>query len=294
MAGLAADRIQDTSPPTLHMGKSTNMKNLLIAAAILATIPAAASAQTTNAPQTTPKTPLQSTVSVYGGFTSPTDGYDDRFYAGANMDQYVGDLGVHVDVSGVTREQDGLFASIGLSKTVASGVRGKLAFGSSTDNRNILPQYFGLAQLRIEAGRKTVLTPAFAYRHFRTGVDEYLPSLDVAHYFTVAGDKNGYYVAQGRAAVAILPGRTAPSFGAGVTTVRNSGFSAGIYAEAGRLSYANLIDIGAPGVNSPFFAIRPSVGARISARTELFVRGEYSHNDFFDTRGAMVGLKFKI
>ncbi len=294
MADLAADRTQDTTSLTFHMGKSKNMKNLVIAAAILATLPAAASAQTANAPQTTQKTPLQSTVSVYGGFTAPTDGYEDRFYVGANMDEYVGDLGVHLDVSGVTREQDGAFASIGLSKTIASGVRGKLAFGGSTDNRNILPQYFGLAQLRIEAGSKTVLTPALAYRRFRTGVDEYLPSLDVAHYFSVKGDQGGYYVAQGRAAIAILPGRTAPSFGAGVTTVRNSGFSAGIYAEAGRLSYANLIDIGAPGVNSPFFAIRPSFGARISDRTELFVRGEYSHNDFFDTRGAMVGVKFKI
>ena len=271
------------------------MKNLILAAAVLAIAPATAFAQTAQGPQTTiTKTPLQSNLSVYGGFTAPTDGYDDRFYVGATLDQYQGDLGIHVDVSGVTREQDGAFASVGLSKTVASGVRGKLAFGTSTENRNILPQYFGLAQLRIEAGSKTVLTPALAYRHFRTGVDEYLPSLDVVHYFSIKGDQGGYYVAQGRAAIAILPGRTAPSFGAGVTTIRNRGYNFGIYAEAGRLSYANLIDIGAPGVNSPFFAIRPSAGVRLSPRTELFVRGEYSHNDFFDTRGAMVGLKFKI
>jgi len=271
------------------------MKNLIIAAAVLAIAPATAFAQTAQAPQTTTTTtPLQSNVNVYGGFTAPTDGYDDRFYVGATLDQYQGDLGIHVDVSGVTREEDGVFASLGLSKTIASGVRGKLAFGSSTDNTNILPQYFGLAQLRIEAGRATVVTPAVAYRHFRNGIDEYMPSVDVTHYFSIPGDKGGYYVAQIRGAVGILPDREAPSVGLGLTTVRSSGFTAGLYVEAGRLSYANLIDVGAPGVNSPFVAVRPSVGYRMSKTTELYVRGEYSHNDFFETRGAMVGLKFDI
>lgn len=268
------------------------MKHLMIAAALL--VPAAATAQTAPNNRTAQTTPLESAVNVYGGFTSPTDGYDDRFYVGATLDQYNGDLGIHADVSAVTREEDGLFASIGLSKTIAPGVRGKLAFGGSTDNTNILPQYFGLAQVRIEAGRSTVVTPAVAYRHFRNGIDEYMPSVDVTHYFSIPGDKGGYYVAQVRGAVGILPDREAPSVGLGLTTVRRSGFSGGVYIEAGRLSYANLIDVGAPGVNSPFVAVRPSVGYRLSSKTEIYVRGEYSHNDFFDTRGAMVGLKFNI
>lgn len=264
------------------------MKTLILAAFALTTISTAANAQTTQ------KTPLESTVTLYGGYTDANNGYDDRLYAGATVDKYVDDLGLHLDVSGIDREQDGLFASIGVSTSLTQGVRGKLAFGTSTDNFNILPEYFGLAEVRIEAGRSTVVTPALAYRSFRNGIDEYLPSLDVNHYFSIPGDTGGYLVAQVRGAVAIMPDREAPSFGVGLSTIRANGLSAGVYVEGGRLSYANLIDIGAPGVNSPFYAVRPSLGYRLSNKTEIFARGEYSKNDFFRTLGAMVGLKFNI
>jgi hypothetical protein len=239
-------------------------------------------------------TGTQSSAMVYGGFSSPTDGYEDRYFEGVMVDKYLDNgIGVHFDAAAVQREQDGVYAAIGASYAVADGVRVKGVFGGSTENRNILPQYYGYGQVQVQSG-KSVVTPSFAYRHFRTGMSEYQPAIDVAHYFSIPGDRGGYYALQTRAAYAIHPGRNAPSFGAGLTTVRNGGLSLGIYAEGGRLAYANLVDIGAPGVDSPFWSVRPSVGYRLNRTIEIVARGEYSHNDFFSTRGVLIGIKARL
>lgn len=263
------------------------MKSITVAIALAALCAGtAASAQST--------TGTQSQAMAYVGFSSPTNGYEDRYFEGVMVDKYVDDkLGIHFDAAAVQREQDGVYAAIGASYKVASGVRVKGMFGGSTDNRNILPQYYGYGQVQIQSG-KSIVTPSLAYRHFRTGMSEYQPAADVAHYFSISGDRGGYYALQARAAYAIHPGKNAPSFGAGITAVRNSGLSLGVYAEGGRLAYANLVDIGAPGVDSPFWSVRPSVGYRISQRVEIVARAEYSRNDFFSTHGVLIGIKTRL
>ena len=263
------------------------MKSITVAIALASLcVGAAASAQT--------PTSTQSSAMAYVGFSSPTNGYENRYFEGIMIDKYVDDrLGIHFDAAAVQREQDGVYAAIGASYRITDGVRVKGMFGGSTDNRNILPEYYGYGQVQIQSG-KSVFTPSLAYRHFRTGMTEYQPAADVAHYFSIPGDSGGYYTLQARAAYAIHPGKNAPSFGAGITTTRKSGLSLGIYAEGGRLAYANLVDIGAPGVDSPFWSVRPSIGYRLTPRIEIVARAEYSRNDFFSTRGAMLGLKTRF
>jgi hypothetical protein len=282
------------------------MKTSLIAlAAILSIAPSIASAQTVGATRAADArlpdpvledddtAPLRSSAMLFGGYTSPTDGYEDRYYGGLIVDKYVGDVGIHLDTVGVSREDSGLYGAIGTSFSIAPGIRPKLSFGGSTDVRNILPKYFAQGQLRTQLGKSTVATPSYTFRQFRTGVEEHQAALDVAHYFDL-GDPNGYYVAQARGAYAVLPGKDAPSGGIGITAVRASGVSLGVYGEYGRLAYANLVDIGAPGIQSEFYAIRPSLGIRIDRTIEFVVRGEYSHNDFFETRGVFLGLKANL
>lgn len=230
-----------------------------------------------------------SSAYVYGGTSIPTDGYHDRYFVGAFANIFSGDVGIHADAVYVDREQRAAFAAIGGSVDLG-GVRPKVMIGTSTDNRNILPELYALGEVRVRAGQ-TIITPALAYRRYRTGAKEYTPALDVAHYFHLTGDPNGYYAAQARVAYSAHAGKDAPSFGAGITTVRSSGVSLGVYAEAGRLAYSSM-----PGVaiDSRFWSVRPSLGMRLSQGVEIVLRGEYSHNDYYDTRGALLGVRLNL
>ena len=257
---------------------------LLAACALSALASTAVSAQTTPAPN-------ESVATVYGGYNSPTGNYQDRYYGGVTLDKYVGDLGVHVDAAAISREEDGVFASVGLSHTLVDGVRGRFAVGGSTDNRSILPKYYGMGQLRFDAGAKSSITPSLSYRKYRTGVDEYQPAVDAVTYFSLPGDANGYFALQARGAYAIHRGKDAPSGGLGITAIRKGGISLGVYGEYGRLAYANLADVGAPGIDTSFYAVRPSVGFRLNRSIELVARGEFSHNRYYETRGILVGFK---
>lgn len=269
-----------------------------LAILVAASIPVAVSAQ--DAPVTRSRAvPPDSTVMVYAGTTAPTNGYPERTYGGVMADVYTeSGIGIHADLAAVTREDDAAYASIGLSYTIEPGVRPRITVGTSTNTRNIFPQVYVAGQVRIEADKSTIVTPAFAWRSYRTGVNEYTPSLDVAHYFTIDGDSGGYYAVQGRGSVSFIDrADTGYSIGGGVLAARKSGVTAGVYGEYGHLSYSGIYGMAgtlAPGLKSDFWSIRPSLGTRLGANNEIFVRGEYSHNKAFDTRGVFAGFKTKI
>lgn len=243
--------------------------------------------------------PPESTVTVYAGNTSPTRGYANRVYAGAMADVYTRKgLGIHADVSGVSREQKAGYAAIGLSYAIAPGVRPRITVGTSTDTRNVYPEVYVSGQVRVEATKSTIVTPSFTWRSFRTDVNEYTPAIEVAHYFNIAGDGGGYYALQGRGSVSLIDrAETGYTIGGGILTKRRSGFSLGVYGEGGNLSYSGFDTPAgsfAPGFRSMFWSVRPSVGLSVGRGREIFLRGEYSHNDAFDTRGILLGFKTTI
>lgn len=270
---------------------------LLIAATIGCLAAQSAMAQEAQqAPRARSRAIPPDSVTVYAGNTSPTNGYANRVYAGAMADVYTKKgVGIHADVSGVSREEDAAFASIGLSYAIAPGVRPRITAGTSTNTRNIYPEVYVSGQVRVEAGKSTIITPSFSWRAFRNDVSELTPALDVAHYFTIPGDSGGFYAVQGRGTLSFIDrAEMAYSISGGILTKRRSGISLGIHGEGGRLSYSGLngpAGTFAPGFRSPYWAIRPSLGFDIGSGNEIFLRGEYSHNDAFDTRGVLIGFK---
>lgn len=259
-------------------------KTLRVLTLCVGSLPAAALAQTAKP---------ESVAMVYGGYNHADKGYQDRYYGGIIGDAYLGDdgrLGLHADVSGVSREDDGLFLSGGASYALTDALRAKVMVGGSTENFNILPKYFAQGSVTARTSG-LVLTPTYTYRKYRTGIDEHLTSLDTAKYFNLTFDRGGYWVVQARAAYAVHPGRDAPSGGFGITTLRKSGIGIGVFGEYGRLAYANLQNLSAPGIDSAFYSIRPNASYRLNRSIELVIRGEIGHNRFFDTRGVFFGIK---
>lgn len=240
----------------------------------------------------------QSNVMVYGGYSHPTDGFSDRTYTGFFYNQYLENgLGVHVEGTYVDREEDGALGVIGMSAPLGDGVRAKVAVGASTDVRSILPEFVVRAELPVKLG-STVITPEYSYREYRTGINDNHIALNVARYFNIAGDTGGYYVVQGRVAHSIVNEfKNTTSGNLGLSTVRNNGIQVGISGEYGQLAHSTIIEgvgIIEPGVESDFFAIRPSVSLPLSQRVDFVARGEFSHNDFYESTGVMLGIKFKL
>lgn len=234
---------------------------------------------------------LQSDATVYVGTASVTDGFHDRQYAGAFINNYSGDFGFHADVSYVDREEDGLFAAVGFSWQASDNWRPKLMVGSSTDNFSILPEIFVAlsAQYKSDGDNGWTVTPSFTYREYRNNGDEFMPAVDFNKYFS-AGDTSGYWVLQGRVALSFNNSHdTGYTIGGGIQTVRNNGLTAGLYLEGGKMTYDSIIGIG---VETDYWAIRPSIGYRFSSAHEVFIRGEFADTDFYSVQGVMVGTKF--
>lgn len=233
----------------------------------------------------------KSDASIYVGTASVSDGFHDRRYIGAFINNYSGDLGFHADLSYVDREEEGLFAAVGVSWQASESWRPKLMVGSSTNNFDILPEIFVAlsAQYKPAGEEGWTITPSVTYREYRNGGDEFLPAADFAKYFS-AGDTGGYWVLQGRVALSFNNSNdTGYTIGGGLQTVRSNGLTAGLYIEGGHMTYDSIIGIG---VETDYWAIRPSVGYRFSTGHEIYVRGEFADTDFYSVQGVMVGTKF--
>lgn len=233
-----------------------------------------------------------SVATLYSGYYSTSGGYSDRFVVGTFGDLYSGAAGYHFDLAHLDREQNAQYGAVGLSYALSDKARAKVMVGSSTRNDNILPSLFLLGSVQFKPADKWVVTPQLIYRRYRQGGQEIAPSIQAAHYFNLAGDSGGYYVAQGDAGLSFTSGgNTGWSGGAGLTSLRKSGLNLGANVRAGHMAYDSIIGTG---VRSNFVGGGVSVGHRIGKSHELYVRADYSHTRFYDVTGAMLGLKIKL
>lgn len=236
--------------------------------------------------------PEPSVATLYSGYYKADRGYTDRRVVGTFGDLYSGAAGIHFDLAYLDREQNAGFGAVGLSYALSDTARAKVMVGSSTDNDNILPSLFLLGSLQLKPADKWVVTPQIVYRRYRMGGKEIAPSVQAAHYFNLAGDAGGYYVAQADAGLSFTSGgNTGWSGGAGLTTIRNSGLSLGANVRGGHMAYDSIVGTG---VRSNFWGVGGSVGQRLGKGHEVYLRGDYSHTKFYDVTGAMLGLKIKL
>ena len=236
----------------------------------------------------------RSNVSVYAGALSVDEGLDDRQFAGAFVNIYDGDVGLHGDFLYVDREEDAAYGAFGISFRPFECVRPKFTIGTSTDNNNILPEFATSlsVQIKPEEGSGWVITPGLLYREYRSGTSETRPSLEVVKYFSLPIDKNGYYVAQGRLSASVSDSNTQRyAIAGGLQTVRSDGMTYGLTVEGGWLDRDPLVGNGA---TSRYYALRPSVAFRFLQGRELFLRGEYADTDAYTVVGATIGVRIEF
>jgi hypothetical protein len=229
---------------------------------------------------------------TYGGAYDVTKGFEARKFGGANLDIYASESTYHFEVSSISREESAVFGAAGMTWRAASRLKASVAAGSSTNNQSVAPDVMASGKLTFEPGLKGgwEVSPSVIYRHYRSSDWETTVALEAVRYATLKSDRNGYYVMQARAAIAPNSDeRAGYSVGASVTSVRASGLSIGLSVEGGRAQYETSPALP---VRSDYYALRPSLGFRLTPDLEVFVRGEFAHTDFYDVKGAMVGLKF--
>lgn len=235
----------------------------------------------------------QSAVNIYAGSASVDEGFDDRDFIGAYLSLFADGVGFHADVSSVWREEDATFGAVGVSWDATETLRPLVMIGTSTENLNIMPEVYASAQLRYKpaAAQGWVLTPRLTYRSYRSGGEELQPALDVVRYLPPA-DASGYWVVQAGGALSLNSSdENGYSVSGGVQTVRANGLSAGVAAEAGKMTYDSLLGIG---VESEFWAVRPSIGYRITPKHEIYLRGEIAETDFYNLQGVLLGVKLGL
>jgi hypothetical protein len=236
----------------------------------------------------------QSYVLSYAGLLDII-GSDTRVYAGGMADIYTDrGLGFHGDIVTVDREEDATYFAGGLSYAINDHIRPKFMIGTSTNNQAVLPDLFLQGSVRIKPGDNSgwVITPGVAYRHYRDGKHETVGSVQVAKYFSIPGDSNGYYVAQAGAETTIEasnPARFAAT--AGFSTVRKSGVIIGIAGEAGTLFRD---PIAGNNFRGRFFAIRPSLELPLFPKFSVITRGEYIDTQLFNAVGGSAGFRVKL
>jgi len=238
----------------------------------------------------------ESSTTTYAGYYHVSNGFEDRAVVGNFTNIYAGSFGIHSDVAYVDREENGTFGALGLSYAPTETVRIKASAGTSTNDVTILPELFLSGSIQVKPAKGWVVTPDLTFRKYRTGGKELAPGVQVAKYFNVKGDTGGYYVAQVDTGLSFVEGsnKTGWSTGAGITFVRNSGWSLGLNARYGYMAYDVVTGTGALPVRSNLLGLGASVGYRFNKKMEVFVRGNVADTKFYTVSGAMLGLKFGL
>lgn len=268
-----------------------------IAATALGTSPAAASdgAPAQGAPnavsatlQPLPPVPQpESQLTLYTGFYSASDGYDDRFVAGGFYDRYAGATGLHADVVYVNREENAGYIALGVSRKIEGLGRVKLMAGTSTRNDSIFPSLLLNLGLEASATKDLIVRPSVTYRRYRNDRYQVAPEIQLAYYF--GGNRDGYFVGQVDGGLFFANGgNTGWSLGGGLTNVRKDGLRIGLAARSGRMAYDSVLGTQ---VGSKFYGGGPNIGYRFQGGQEVFIRADVSRNDFYTVAGAFVGFK---
>lgn len=245
--------------------------------------------------QASPGLAQQSSASAYAGALSVDSGFDDRYFTGGYIDHYLDSgLGVHAEASGVAREEDAGFFAGGLSYALNDRLRPQIMAGTSTDNDDILPELYlrGSLEIHSDPEQGIVATPSITYRDYRNGTDEVVPGLSAAIYLPPFAD-GSYVVAQALGMVMFVdPGsNTGYEIGGGASLNKPGLGSFGLVVTGGEMAYDSVLATNAPSINNDFVTFRPNIGLFLSGDVELFVRGEYTHTDFYDIVGGLAGLK---
>jgi hypothetical protein len=269
-----------------------NPKSCLLFAALTLTLVGPAAAANPRLIPAKPSDALESSATLYSGLFKASDGYSDRWVVGSYANVYRGDFGLHSDVVYVNREVNAFFGAFGLSHALGQSTRGRIMVGSSTSNRNILPNAYLSGSLEIKPSAGLVVTPSLTYRHYRSGGRELAPAVQLARYFDMPSDSGGYYVLQADGGLSFNDsGRAGWTAGAGLTTVRKSGLSFGI---AGRTGYSAYDSAYGYGVTSRNYGGSVTAGYRIGPGYELFVRGDATRSRHYTVAGALVGVKIPL
>ena len=237
-----------------------------------------------------------SSFTLYGGAAAVNEGFEGRVYTGALLDHYLeNDLGLHAEVSGVFREEDAAFFAGGLSYGFGEHVRLKATAGTSSNNDDILPEFYTRGELEIKSSEELglVARPSITYRNYQSGVDEITPGLDVALYHELS--RMNYLVFQVIGSLSYADPGSNLGFEAGgdITWVRRGLFSVGVTSTAGEMAYDNTL-AGGPSVavESEFWTVRPHASLFATKNLEIFARGDFSFNEFYDVTGGLLGVKF--
>jgi hypothetical protein len=260
----------------------------LVAAAALSAVASPAAAQ---------RAGEESTTTTYVGYYGVDEGYDDRLVVGNFTNLYSGAFGVHTDFAHVRREQNGTFGAAGLSYALGEKVRVKAMAGTSdNDGRDILPELYLSGSAALTVSKGLIVTPDVTFRRYRNGGREISPGVAVAKYFNLAGDTGGYYVAQGDASVSFIKDTDERGYqvGGAISTVRKSGITVGLNFNGGKMAYDTITGLGRLPVRSNTLGGGASLGYRFAPKSEIFVRGNVSANDYFWVHGGMLGLKFGL
>lgn len=267
-------------------------KSCLLFSAASLSIAAPAGAADRRLVSVRPSDGLESSATLYSGYFNANNGFSDRWVIGSYANLYRGATGLHSDIVYVNREDNAFFGAFGLSRALSASTRGKIMVGSSTSNRDILPDRYLSASLEMKPSQGLVVTPSLTYRHYRTGGREIAPAVQMARYFDLPGDGGGYYVFQADGGMSFNNSRRAGwTAGAGLTTVRKSGLSLGI---AGRAGYSAYDSSNGFGVTSRNYGGSVTAGYRLGRGYEVFVRGDATKSRHYTVAGALVGIKIPL
>ncbi len=230
------------------------------------------------------------------GTSDLDEGQSDRDYVGAQGNFFRTDgLGLHFDLAGLSSDlEDTVYGAFGVSKDVGADLRAKLLLGGSDSEDGFFPEYKIDGELEKNFGAEDglVLRGGLTYSKYDNDAEEARLRGQVVRY-TDPLSNGGYFVQQGDLSVStsLDSNTTGWEIGFGATYVDAAGWNAGLGISAGRIAYDQ--QIGAA-VENDFWAVRPSIGYRISKNSELFLRAEYVDTELYDLKGATFGLNINL
>jgi hypothetical protein len=233
-------------------------------------------------------------ATALSGYDFVSNGYHDQTFVSLIGNTYLDHgIGLHSEVTNVNREDTGALILGGISGNRDAGSI-KVMIGTSTNVQSILPQFYGRisSELRSDPSTGWIINPAYTIRAYRRGLAEQTAELRLVKYVAAGPSSSVILELIGREGF-LAPGpQWIPSVLAGITFSNYKRYSVGVAVEAGKAEYNALVGVGS--VNEPFVALRPSVSVYVGDRTELFVRGDYTHRTSYESFGALAGVKFSF
>jgi YaiO family outer membrane protein len=230
----------------------------------------------------------EASLMTLGGYYHVTNGFSRRLFGSVYGDvAFNNGLGIQAEATYLNREQNLGYFGAGVSYDILQEFTVRVGGGTST-NGSIMPSW------RLHAGfdyRFTDLTVSpLVYRsqfrddHVETGLE-----IQIAKYFSITDSHFLVVQAVPKILVSTPGSHWGPSLLVAVTVGTYRAWSASVAVEGGRMAYDSVLRTP---VTSGFVTVRPGASYNVTPNIELIVRGEYSHNNFYDIIGGFGGVKF--